>query len=89
MVEGIQVVKLALITTCINPKLKVCFKELSEGTIKADPVFHLAHTVAFIGMAKVLPKGEYMLSLENGERIKVSRNYRSEISDFLGRLDPE
>lgn len=43
----------------------------------------------FIEMATVLPKGEYMLSLENGERIKVSRNYRSEVSEFLDRLDPD
>ncbi|MEE4294000.1 MAG: LytTR family DNA-binding domain-containing protein [Xanthomonadales bacterium] len=43
----------------------------------------------FVVLAKVLPKGEYMLSLENGERIKVSRNYRAEVSDFLGSLDPD
>jgi hypothetical protein len=30
-----------------------------------------------------------MLSLENGERIKVSRNYRAEVSDFLESLDPD
>ena len=43
----------------------------------------------FIESARHLPKGEFMLYLENGERIKVSRNYRSEIRDFLDALDPD
>lgn len=43
----------------------------------------------FIDAARVLPKGEFMLSLDNGERIKVSRNFRSAVSDFLDTLDPE
>lgn len=41
----------------------------------------------FIETARLLPKGEFMLSLENGERIKVSRNFRSAIRDFLETLD--
>jgi two-component system LytT family response regulator len=43
----------------------------------------------YIEQAKLLPKGEYMLSLENGERIKVSRNFRAAIHEFLETLDPD
>ena len=41
----------------------------------------------FIESARLLPKGEFMLSLENGEQIKVSRNYRGAIRDFLDTMD--
>ena len=43
----------------------------------------------YIEQARLLPKGEYMLHLENGERIKVSRNFRAAIHDFLETLDPD
>lgn len=43
----------------------------------------------YIEQARVLPKGEYMLFLDSGERIKVSRNFRAAIHDFLETLDPD
>ena len=43
----------------------------------------------FIETARVLPKGEFMLELENGEQVKVSRNYRAAIRDFLDALDAD
>lgn len=43
----------------------------------------------YIEQARVLPKGEYMLFLDKGERIKVSRNFRAAIHDFLETLDPD
>ena len=43
----------------------------------------------YIEQARHLPKGEYMLFLDNGERIKVSRNFRAAIHDFLETLDPD
>ena len=43
----------------------------------------------FIESARLLPKGEFMLYLENSERIKVSRNFRVAIRDFLVTLDPD
>jgi two-component system LytT family response regulator len=43
----------------------------------------------YIDRAQLLPKGEYMLHLENGERIKVSRNYRGAIHEYLETLDPD
>ena len=43
----------------------------------------------FIESARLLPKGEFMLSLENGEQIKVSRNFRSAIRDFLDAMDSD
>jgi len=43
----------------------------------------------FIESARLLPKGEFMLSLENGEQIKVSRNYRGAIRDFLDAMDSD
>ena len=43
----------------------------------------------FIESARLLPKGEFMLYLENSERIKVSRNLRVAIRDFLVTLDPD
>jgi two-component system LytT family response regulator len=41
----------------------------------------------FIESARLLPKGEFMLSLENGEQIKVSRNFRGAVRDFLDAMD--
>ena len=43
----------------------------------------------FVKTAKLLPKGEFMLVLENGERIKVSRNYRATIRGFLDAMLPD
>jgi two-component system LytT family response regulator len=40
----------------------------------------------FIESARLLPKGEFMLTLENGEQIKVSRNFRGAIRDFLDAM---
>ncbi|MEJ2383554.1 MAG: LytTR family DNA-binding domain-containing protein [Xanthomonadales bacterium] len=41
----------------------------------------------FIETARLLPKGEFMLHLENGERIKVSRNFRGAIREYLAAMD--
>lgn len=43
----------------------------------------------FIETAKLLPKGEFMLHLENGERIKVSRNYKGAVRQFLEGLETD
>ena len=72
--------------------MRCTMKHLLE--ILDERVFKRVHrstivNLNFIETARVLPKGEFMLSLGNGERIKVSRNYRSAIRDFLDTLDPE
>jgi len=72
--------------------MRCTMKHLLE--ILDEHVFKRVHrstivNLNYIESARVLPKGEFMLSLENGERIKVSRNYRSTIRDFLDTLDPE
>ncbi|GAB2506081.1 LytR/AlgR family response regulator transcription factor [Microbulbifer agarilyticus] len=39
----------------------------------------------YIQEIQVLTKGEYLLTLKSGEKIKVSRNYRQPIKDYLER----
>jgi len=53
-----------------------------------DAVFKRVHRSTIVNLScieEVIPhtKGEYFLQLDNGERIKVSRNYRGEIKLFL------
>lgn len=57
-----------------------CFKRVHRSTIV---------NLNFIETAKLLPKGEFMLYLENGERIKVSRNFRDAIRTYLDALNPD
>ena len=56
-----------------------------------DAVFKRVHRSTIVNMnciEAVIPhtKGEYFLQLDNGERIKVSRNYRGEIKMFLSSM---
>jgi len=56
-----------------------------------DSVFKRVHRSTIVNLnciEQVIPhtKGEYFLQMDNGERIKVSRNYRGEIKSFLGSM---
>ncbi len=57
-----------------------------------DSVFKRVHRSTIVNLnciEEVIPhtKGEYFLQLDNGERIKVSRNYRGEIKSFLESIN--
>jgi two-component system LytT family response regulator len=57
-----------------------------------DTVFKRVHRSTIVNLnciEEVIPhtKGEYFLQLDNGERIKVSRNYRGEIKMFLNSIN--
>ena len=57
-----------------------------------DSVFKRVHRSTIVNLnciKEVIPhtKGEYFLQLENGERIKVSRNHRDTIKSFLKSMD--
>lgn len=57
-----------------------------------DAVFKRVHRSTIVNLNcidEVIPhtKGEYFLQLDNGERIKVSRNYRGEIRTFLNSIN--
>jgi two-component system LytT family response regulator len=57
-----------------------------------DAAFKRVHRSTIVNMNcidEVIPhtKGEYFLQLDNGERIKVSRNYRGEIKMFLSSIN--
>ena len=57
-----------------------------------DTAFKRVHRSTIVNMnciEEVIPhtKGEYFLQLDNGERIKVSRNYRGEIKLFLSSIN--
>lgn len=56
-----------------------------------DPAFKRVHRSTIVNLNcidEVIPhtKGEYFLQLDNGEKIKVSRNYRSVVRSFLDSL---
>jgi len=56
-------------------------------------VFKRVHRSTLVNLnciKQVIPhtKGEYFLQIENGERIKVSRNYRGVIKSFLRLMNP-
>jgi two-component system LytT family response regulator len=52
-------------------------------------VHHRSTIVNLRFIEEVIPhtKGEYFLRIENGEKIKVSRNYRDSIKSFLSSMD--
>jgi len=57
-----------------------------------DSVFKRVHRSTIVNLnciEQVIPhtKGEYFLQIDNGERIKVSRNYRRVIKSFLGSMN--
>ena len=57
-----------------------------------NSVFKRVHRSTIVNLnciEEVIPhtKGEYFLQLDNGERIKVSRNYRGEIKSFLESIN--
>jgi two-component system LytT family response regulator len=56
-----------------------------------DPAFKRVHRSTIVNLNcidEVIPhtKGEYFLQLDNGEKIKVSRNYRSVVRAFLDSM---
>ena len=57
-----------------------------------DTMFKRVHRSTIVNLnciAEVIPhtKGEYFLQIDNGERIKVSRNYRDTIKSFLDSIN--
>jgi two-component system LytT family response regulator len=78
-VEGETLVMRCTMKSLLTLLDKRVFKRVHRSTIV---------NMNFVEAAKVLPKGEFMLFLENGERVKVSRNYRSEVRNFLDFFDP-
>jgi two-component system LytT family response regulator len=67
--------------------MKQLLEELDASTFKR---VHRSTIVNLNSIEEVIPhtKGEYFLQIENGERIKVSRNYRSTIKAFLNSMNP-
>ena len=76
---------------CVNAKgqsyiMRSTMKQLEEKL--AAPCFARIHRSTMVNLNKVqsisqLPKGEYNLRLENGNCLKVSRNYRKAIAYLL------
>lgn len=66
--------------------MKHLLDELDETVFKR---VHRSTIVNLNCIEQVIPhtKGEYFLQIDNGERIKVSRNYRRVIKDFLGSMN--
>ena len=62
--------------------MKRLLEELDDESFRR---VHRSTIVNFKCIDQVIPhtKGEYFLKLENGEKIKVSRNYRSTVKTFL------
>ena len=72
-------------THVMRSTLKNLMERLDEDTFKR------IHRSTIVNLNRIdevspLPKGEYMLSLDCGERLKVSRNYRAAIKVFLDQL---
>lgn len=72
-------------THVMRSTLKSLMERLEEDTFKR---IHRSTIVNLNRIEEVspLPKGEYMLHLDCGERLKVSRNYRAAIKVFLDQL---
>lgn len=66
--------------------MKRLLEELDSDAFKR---VHRSTIVNFNCIEQVIPhtKGEYFLLLENGEKIKVSRNYRSVVKTFLDLIN--
>jgi two-component system LytT family response regulator len=66
--------------------MKHLLEELDETVFKR---VHRSTIVNLNCIEAVIPhtKGEYFLQIDNGERIKVSRNYRGEIKSFLDSMN--
>jgi two-component system LytT family response regulator len=70
--------------------MRCTMKQLLEDLDEA--VFKRVHRSTIVNLRfieEVIPhtKGEYFLRIENGEKIKVSRNYRDSIKSFLSSMD--
>jgi len=65
--------------------MKQLLKELDANVFKR---VHRSTIVNLNCIEEVIPhtKGEYFLQIDNGERIKVSRNYRDTIKSFLSSM---
>lgn len=69
--------------------MRITMKHLQEEL--DDEVFKRVHRSTIVNLnciEQVIPhaKGEYFLQMDNGERIKVSRNYRGAIKAFLDSM---
>jgi len=66
--------------------MKTLLDELGDRAFKR---VHRSTIVNLNCIEKVIPhtKGEYFLQIDNGERIKVSRNYRGVIKKFLSSMN--
>jgi two-component system LytT family response regulator len=69
--------------------MRITMKHLQEEL--DDKVFKRVHRSTIVNLnciEQVIPhaKGEYFLQMDNGERIKVSRNYRGAIKAFLDSM---
>lgn len=66
--------------------MKQLLEELNTDVFKR---VHRSTIVNLNCIEEVIPhtKGEYFLQIENGERIKVSRNYRASIKSFLASMN--
>lgn len=70
--------------------MRCTMKQLLEDL--DETVFKRVHRSTIVNLRfieEVIPhtKGEYFLRIENGEKIKVSRNYRDSIKSFLSSMD--
>ncbi len=70
--------------------MRCTMKQLLEDL--DETVFKRVHRSTIVNLScieEVIPhtKGEYFLQIENGERIKVSRNYRDSIKSFLATMN--
>jgi two-component system LytT family response regulator len=73
-------------TLIMRSTMKHLLELLDESTFKRVHRSTIVN-LNFVESARLLPKGEFMLTLENGEQIKVSRNFRAAVRDFLDALD--
>jgi two-component system LytT family response regulator len=66
---------------------RATMKELLEKL--GDPLLVRVHRSTIVNLrhihqAERLPKGEYLITLDSGTELKVSRNYRSAVAEYLG-----
>ncbi|SDZ96163.1 LytR/AlgR family response regulator transcription factor [Microbulbifer marinus] len=69
-------------THIMRSTMKELQQQLCDSTFKRVHRSTLVN-LDYIGQIKVLTKGEYLLTLASGAEVKVSRNYRQPIKDYL------
>ena len=75
---------------CVHANLKTHILRSTMKALKAKLPAHFArvHRSTIVNLTKVnsatvLPKGEYLLHIDGGTAIKVSRNYRDAVQGIL------